>query len=337
MIPSPCHGRCPVALTSASFSVTLVHHVRVAPCRPCGQGKPLLTAMRILITAILFATGIALPSLCHGGGPSDETRGNQNPLISSVRLEPSDCVKCHASIVKAYNENGKAHQSKITCIDCHRGHPPAVRDVIPLCSQCHSGKAHFDLKNCLSCHANPHTPLNLRLTRTLTSECTTCHEGQIKQLQANPSIHTTLACTACHTRHGFVPECFACHKGHLDTMTQADCTGCHPAHRPLVVSYTEKVPSEYCGSCHTAVYDLLARSHARHRNVACVLCHRNRHKAIPTCRDCHQPPHPESIIGKFPSCGSCHGKAHDLQLNQIDMRIENTQRAGATSTAPALP
>lgn len=71
------------------------------------------------------------------------------------------------------------------------------------------------------------------------------------------------------------------------------------------------------------VYTLLGASRAKHRNVKCAQCHATKHKTIPACRKCHPSPHSQSILSQFDNCGKCHGIAHDLKLNAIDIRLEN--------------
>lgn len=248
-----------------------------------------------------------------------QTTSNEN---SAAHLTPEDCQKCHPRIVALNARNGGAHRSVVSCTDCHVGHPPKKRGIIPHCSKCHTDKPHFKLANCLQCHFNPHTPLDIQLTRNITHQCTTCHTRQIEELQDNPSIHTTLDCTACHVKHGYLPKCFQCHAPHLDAMTQKDCLGCHNPHMPLVVSYGPETPSVFCGSCHTEVYQLLGKSRAKHRKVPCVDCHVSKHKTIPLCTQCHKQPHPKNMLEGFPSCGTCHGIAHQLKLNRVDLSIE---------------
>jgi len=250
------------------------------------------------------------------------------PPDKPVATEPltlKDCIKCHPAIVSTIQGNGMAHRDKLTCLDCHVGHPPRDKEVIPPCNRCHKGTAHFGLDNCLGCHTNPHTPLQITLSKTVTAACTTCHNGQLEQLQEYPSIHSTLDCTACHTKHGYRPPCFNCHKPHMEGMTADTCKNCHKPHMPLEVNFTPDTPSEYCGSCHHDTYTLLANSRAKHRNILCAECHATRHKTIPACQKCHPEPHSQSIIGQFGSCGKCHGIAHDLKLNRIDMHLENQQ------------
>ncbi|MBA3013354.1 MAG: cytochrome C [Proteobacteria bacterium] len=286
------------------------------------------TILSIIIGKLIFATKYLclLAALClidnthcHAADTMDIPESNE-PLN---QLSLNDCAKCHPGVVASIHSKGMAHRDKLTCTGCHPGHPPHDTGIIPLCNQCHQGAAHFGLTNCLECHTNPHTPMEITLAKTITGPCTTCHNGQLEQLQDYQSIHSTLDCTACHTHHGYLPPCFNCHQSHLEGMANATCMECHKPHMPLEVNYAPDTPSEYCGPCHLEVYSLLGASRAKHRNVKCAECHATKHKTIPECQKCHNTPHSQSILSQFESCGKCHGLAHDLRLNQIDIRLEN--------------
>lgn len=228
-------------------------------------------------------------------------------------LDNTDCVKCHANAPKDVDAAGGKHKTEVTCMDCHDGHPPKVKEIIPACSKCHEGTAHFELEGCLSCHSNPHSPLNFKFADDITGPCLTCHTEQKEKLDANVSAHTELACSFCHVEtHPMVPECLNCHESHSENIVQADCNRCHEAHKPLAVAYAEDVPSIQCAACHDEAYALLQASPAKHHDVACVTCHQAKHKMVPRCEDCHGKPHPDGILAKFPSCGDCHSIAHDL-------------------------
>ncbi len=248
----------------------------------------------------------------------------QIPVLSS-----SDCIKCHAKAPKDIAEKGGAHKTEVTCTDCHVGHPPNVKDIIPQCSKCHSGKSHYELAGCLQCHSNPHTPLELNLAKNLTAPCLTCHEPQKVQLNQFKSHHSTFDCTTCHTKHGFIPECMSCHQGHTPTMVQADCKNCHKAHMPLEVTYNKDTDSKQCAGCHKEAFDLLMATKTKHHDVSCASCHKDKHKTVPHCEDCHGVPHPAGIIAKFPKCGGCHNIAHDL--NNV------TEHAAKTTTPNIKP
>jgi predicted CXXCH cytochrome family protein len=226
-------------------------------------------------------------------------------------LKDEDCVKCHAGPPADLAAAGGKHQG-VGCTGCHVGHPPAVKHPIPECSQCHGGKPHFEIKGCLGCHRNPHTPLKITFAGNITDACLTCHTKQIEQLREHKSKHSELYCSTCHSVHGKKPECTQCHKPHSADIAAADCRKCHKAHMPKEVTYTSDVPSKFCGACHKKAFDLLTASKSKHHSFVCAFCHQDRHKMIPACQDCHGSPHPAGIMAKFPKCGECHNIAHDL-------------------------
>jgi hypothetical protein len=260
----------------------------------------------ILLAAALLLT----PAVVSAA--NDSQSEVQASAQATPQLTTGDCIKCHPEQVKDVQTMGSAHSTEVTCMDCHQGHPPAVADNIPECSNCHDGEAHFKLDGCLSCHTNPHTPLEISLNGEITKPCLTCHTEQISQLQEHQSAHSKFACTTCHEQHGPPPECLNCHQPHLDGQTMADCTSCHKAHMPLQVTYKEDIPSKFCAACHPQVYDQLIASSAKHSKLACAFCHQDKHGTVPQCTDCHGVPHPQGIMAKFTKCGQCHGIAHNL-------------------------
>lgn len=260
-----------------------------------------------IVLILLVAGGILNPVVCFAQAPDEER-------TFTATVTADDCRKCHEEIVLTLQRKGKAHSQ--LCMDCHLGHPPADMEIIPLCSRCHQGKDHFELDKCLSCHTDPHRPLDIYLTKKITGPCLSCHTEQDKQLRENPSVHSLLQCTACHYYHGQIQPCQNCHLPHSDTMGQESCLSCHRAHMPLVVTYGENIVSEDCGSCHEKIYATIAVTWSKHRNVPCVKCHAGRHGMIPECQSCHGVPHPEDIWGKFDQCNDCHDVAHDLWASE---------------------
>jgi len=242
--------------------------------------------------------------------------GVAGQALASATLSPDDCIKCHDNPPRDIEANGQAHKEKVTCVDCHVGHPPKVQDNIPQCSKCHHSedRSHFGLDNCLQCHNNPHTPLVITLPDNITKPCLTCHTEEYEKLQQFPSKHTTeVACSTCHReKHGFIPQCAHCHSPHIDGQQQADCLTCHDPHKPLMVTYPDDVDSKNCGACHEQELTMLRASKAKHKTFACAFCHPKKHKTMPQCQDCHGLPHPEGIHKKFPQCGHCHNIAHDI-------------------------
>jgi len=227
-------------------------------------------------------------------------------------LSPEDCIKCHEVPPADIAAAGGKHKNDVSCLDCHAGHRPASKNNVPKCGQCHEGKPHYGLKNCLECHKNPHKPLNIVLAAKTTEPCLTCHTDQIKQLKENPSRHSSQFCTNCHEVHRKVPECVKCHRPHSAEMAQGDCRKCHKAHKPKAVTYTADVQNKECGACHKQALALLSATATKHKTVPCVKCHENRHKTVPECQQCHAGKHPATILKKFPKCGMCHNIAHDL-------------------------
>lgn len=231
----------------------------------------------------------------------------------SPELAMDLCIICHKKQPVDIEANGGKHKTSVSCFDCHEGHPPIVRDNIPECSDCHEEEPHFQLKDCLTCHTDPHTPLNITLADNMTDPCLTCHTDQIAQLKEHPSHHTTMACTGCHSdRHGRIPDCMECHTPHSEEMPTADCVTCHQVHMPLIVTYPENTPSKSCAACHEGIYEQLEASNAKHHDLLCAACHHAEHKMIPTCEDCHGSPHPTGIMAKFTGCSECHGSPHAL-------------------------
>jgi len=102
------------------------------------------------------------------------------PPIAKATVTEQDCLKCHEAIVMTLGRKGKAH--KTICLDCHVGHPPADIEIIPKCSRCHTGRPHFEITGCTTCHSNPHTPMEISYTKEVTTPCLSCHTTQNEQL-----------------------------------------------------------------------------------------------------------------------------------------------------------
>jgi hypothetical protein len=187
-----------------------------------------------------------------------------------------------------------------------------VKKPIALCNKCHlkTRKAHFELGGCLTCHTNPHTPLNIVFQGK--ADCLYCHGSQSRQLAAGKSKHRALDCTVCHDFHRKLPQCTECHAPHSPEISATECKLCHKPHAPTQVAYADDIPSAYCGACHGTVLKMLTSSKLKHKDFACAFCHKEKHRTVPACQDCHGVPHPAGIMAKFPKCGECHGIAHDL-------------------------
>jgi predicted CXXCH cytochrome family protein len=258
--------------------------------------KSLATTMRVVFVSAVLTLALSVSAFAA-----------DKPVLTVA-----DCGKCHSAAPADIAANGGAHKTSISCQDCHAGHPPSVKKIIPVCSQCHSDKAHYKLNNCLRCHTNPHTPKIIKLANNITEECVTCHTNQIVKLKQVKSKHTNLACSFCHNVHGKIPLCTQCHKPHSTDMAPTECKKCHQAHMPTAVFMTPDTPNKMCAACHKRPFEMLASSDAKHKAVLCVTCHKDKHKFIPTCQSCHGAPHPASMLERFKKCGECHSVAHKL-------------------------
>lgn len=278
--------------------------------------KPYRILRALYINLIVWFAILAVPCILF----ATET---YTPPAAKLILE--DCAKCHSKPPEDIAADGRKHKTEIGCQDCHSGHPPTTRKIIPLCSQCHEGKPHFRLAACITCHTNPHAPLKITYGTNVTDACVTCHAGQIVTLRGNMSKHTLLACSFCHTSHGKIPTCTQCHKTHFAEQTAADCKKCHQAHSPKNVVYNDKTPSKDCAACHKKAYELLTASTFKHKNLSCAACHQKKHKMVPQCATCHGSRHPAAMLAKFPNCGFCHNIAHDLNnSNAVTMPAAKT-------------
>ncbi len=235
---------------------------------------------------------------------------------SDSQLANSDCVKCHPKIVHENQEAGGKHKTAVGCLDCHEGgHPPLVpgEQIIPECSKCHQGEAHFELKGCLRCHQNPHQPLNIVFSgENNMAACNTCHPEQVEEIKSNPSAHSEVDCTFCHTKHGYIPDCLKCHEPHREGQQFKDCVSCHKVHQPLNVAYGDNIPNADCGACHGDLKEELESGSTKHSKLKCVYCHKAKHGVRPACQDCHGVPHPAPMMERFKKCTDCHNDAHDL-------------------------
>lgn len=233
-------------------------------------------------------------------------------LAEKAVLTVADCVKCHNEQPAQIEAGGAAHKTEIDCQACHEGHRPSVANNIPSCSNCHEGSAHYEVENCLGCH-NPHQPLEVRLEGEHKKVCVSCHADPNKQMIASPSKHASFACNFCHAdKHGTIPPCVDCHAPHSETMTQASCSTCHQAHKPLELTYPPDTASQLCAACHDTAFATLSASQAKHSQISCATCHTTQHKTVPLCTDCHGLPHAQPMHERFPKCSECHNTAHDL-------------------------
>ena len=125
-----------------------------------------------LMVVLVLTLGISLFSLCLGTMPAQaEVAGKQG------------CKECHAAAADEIKTAGGKHRA-VPCGGCHLGHPPTARKALQSCNRCHliKKKAHYELGNCLSCHKNPHTPLNISFA-DIKGNCVSCHATQVAMLR----------------------------------------------------------------------------------------------------------------------------------------------------------
>lgn len=230
-------------------------------------------------------------------------------------LENRDCIKCHVQEVAAVDARGLRHKTAVTCLECHREHPPLGGNAIPECALCHAGevKPHYALEACVVCH-DPHAPLEIDFAGagSVRNVCSSCHGREGTQLTEYPSLHTELDCTECHADHGSWLGCLDCHEGHSEGMTYQTCLRCHQPHMPAVVKYDDHVPNNWCSGCHGDVVETLAGNSSKHHDLSCVYCHKYQHRLVPTCETCHGEPHGAKMHRKYPDCRECHSGPHAL-------------------------
>jgi len=264
------------------------------------------------------------------GPTSAEAKEEGAPTVSAYEMDIKplttvECGQCHYSVFEAIKKAGGRHQ--IDCVRCHREYHvynPRKQNydqIMPNCAWCHVSATggdfhgeHQNLTPCLSCHADPHTPLMIPMGE-ITASCALCHSQVGNELQKYPSKHTTdVACADCHAdKHGYIPECDACHESHSPNvgLGTKECMTCHPVHKPTQMIYDKATDSKICAGCHEEAYDLLQKKVTKHTAVTCADCHPS-HAEIPLCSRCHGQPHPEAMMAT--KCGECHGIAHDLLM-----------------------
>jgi hypothetical protein len=156
-------------------------------------------------------------------------------------------------------------------------------------------------------------PANIRENR----RCNRCHEDAAVSVAAEGGEHAEFECTACHAKHPSktppppVRKCSGCHNPHAESMTMGSCVTCHSSHDIDHVQYSIFVPDEHCAACHEDSMAQVQASGTLHMGLACALCHRDEHGAIPSCTDCHGGPHPERVMARPERCVRCHDGAHE--------------------------
>ncbi len=236
-----------------------------------------------------------------------------------IPLQPAECGQCHGGQFLGLRDSGGKH--RFACQECHQvfhAYNPRKNnydELMPLCSTCH-GQQHGAKKiDCLNCHQNPHTPLQIPAMDRLAKACADCHTAPAKELKKFPSAHTEQGCQTCHhDKHGYIPDCAECHDGHYDDQPVQDCMSCHTrVHAPLQIGFPRDANVKTCSGCHDNVYGKWQRTPSKHGQVSCVTCHQA-HGKIPDCTECHGVPHNKKQMELFPKCLTCHIDVHDLPI-----------------------
>ncbi|MBN2645691.1 MAG: hypothetical protein JXR59_09495 [Desulfuromonadaceae bacterium] len=272
---------------------------------------------------LLFILATCALLLSSGLQPSAMAQ-SKNP-VQEIPLTDSDCIKCHRAPSLQIRDNGGAHKTEIGCFDCHEGHPPAGKAVIPQCSNCHApdDRHHFALANCQSCHA-PHAPgiTDLSVLPEAKPACLTCHDRIGQRMADKPSLHAEQNCIDCHQQHGLsagqFSTCLDCHEAHQAGMSYQDCLGCHDPHQPTDYQWRDNTPSDWCAACHEEPVANLKKEGAAHASeIACIDCHQNHPPAqenvIPSCNDCHAKSDAEHY--RVGNCSACHNPHKPLAID----------------------
>jgi predicted CXXCH cytochrome family protein len=243
------------------------------------------------------------------------------------------CASCHQVQVDDIEKRGAAHQSEVSCADCHgrhpgigctnchTNHPEAGVAAKMSCAKCHApaDNPHFAIGGCAQCHP-PHSPLEINLDAfdPVKPACLSCHSSIGGELQAVPSAHTDLDCNECHQSHGENLSCLDCHEPHADGMGYEDCLRCHAPHQPTALNYPADISGELCASCHTEPFEQIeAKGTAHKTEVGCASCH-PQHKphgenTILSCRTCH--PRLQKLHYTSEPCTPCHAPHAPLEVN----------------------
>lgn len=280
--------------------------------------------MNLLQRLTWVACCLVFIGLCLPAGVAAQAEAN-GPEIYREEVRPLttlECARCHFSVFTEIRDHGGRHQ--LACGFCHQayhtwrpGRPWS--EVVPQCGSCHGDFHGPAFQSCLGCHTNAHAPLDsLTDMEVLAQACGTCHAPQAEEVRQFPSAHTEVACNECHyDRHGTIPTCLECHaEPHTPFQDNSGCLGCHPVHAPLQITYGDEVANPTCEVCHQGVAKTMDQSSQKHAALYCVYCHADRHRFVPSCRDCHAQPHKQSLLQKFSGCGECHGDPHALKLSE---------------------
>ena len=275
---------------------------------------------KALLVAVVQTAMVALAAVSFAGEGKKIATVTIPPAPELYATEPqpltvSQCGQCHPGVFKNIKTDGGKHQ--FDCQKCHstfHAYNPKKggwEAIMPKCSSCHAEPHGKAVTDCAACHTNPHTPRKVAMDATLMKACATCHPGPNEQLTMFPSKHTKLGCNKCHTSHGYIPTCFNCHKPHFEGQKIEACATCHSVHKPLQITYGKDTPANSCGACHSKVYAKWSKTPSRHGKVNCATCHKEKHRYVPKCSECHPTVHWKDLMKQYPNCLSCHIDVHD--------------------------
>jgi hypothetical protein len=247
----------------------------------------------------------------------------------------TDCARCHTEHYGRNFRIFKWETSKEEFDHRQTGYPLVGRHSALRCEQCHNAK-HIsqadrrqievhDLSQtfeglhpaCLTCHDDRHSG-------QLGADCEKCHS--VSAWKPAKSFDHSTTHYPLTGRHQPV-ECAKCHRPMANNAKVAQytglsfekCTGCHQdPHRGAFAAR--------CESCHTTAaawknvksssdFDHGATRYpltGKHRDVACLKCHRDANFKTPVahgkCLDCHKDQHKGQFIQRADGgeCGSCH-------------------------------
>ena len=301
-------------------------------CANKGQDASTVDTQQPIVVA--SAQAAEIPTTANEASAAKaEQEAAEAPLYTETprSLTPVECGSCHGGEYKRLRESNSKH--RFECTDCHEqlhGYVPTKNnyaDIMPKCSSCHDLPHGEAFTQCLQCHQDPHTPLDIPFSGVEQKiknkagknvvACEVCHsdsEGQ--EMETYPTKHNTeVGCTGCHAdKHGVRPTCFDCHEPHVAEQVYADCLVCHRPHSAKnILQYPEEMPNNVCGSCHTQIYDNLQANHTKHSELQCASCHVS-HGQIPRCQQCHDEPHGAGVHKRYPNCLECHVDPHNLPV-----------------------
>jgi len=264
-------------------------------------------------------------------------------LISYVTMQAVDSISNEATCMRCHDLNHRedpeylSHKNlTIGCIDCHsgsgiRGYVEARKELtwailsdkaltalnyifpnssdsktaihmLPDCTKCHlrvKGRLfnHSNLTGCIGCH-----------TMNRTSE----QYEKSFWMRMGTGGHRNKTCRDCHYTDFQIPSCTTCHKTHRKDAdwNNSECLACHDSpHVPVRDGkFSQGIPKENCGACHSRVYEKLTFYNRRHNQLnSCVNCHPG-HKEKKKCFECHVGDHTSHPFAQD-NCGACHGKA----------------------------